>query len=478
MKSHPHLLRHFRIAAFAAALSGLVLHAGAANKYVRAGSSGLGTGDDWTNAYASLPASLVRGNTYYIATGTYASHTFEDPDSGTTPITLRKATVADHGTATGWNDSYGTGEAVFTSSGTTWTFSTDYYVIDGVFGYGKSPHGFGFRVFSTAGRDARVGMVVWGGSGPNHCSFNHIEFDWNNGTAAGPRGTTYTFISGAIPCGYITWSFCFFHDGTGYYCYLGQWSGAQIRPITDHPTFDHCYFYNLGGGGGPEAHWEAFWFTDTHNLVFSNNVVENVFGAYPGAGDGQTGWLMMGACSNMSIYGNVFYTSYPKENVIGGNGVIATWSSDKYQNNGIYIINNTFADLKGGYGPHFLFTHNTNTDLNVVCENNIYYGPEDWQFHGVTTQSHEAFGGAVRASGSNSQAELTIAVFNNYASHDYTLASATLPGDSSVIRYISGVSVDMNGSTRGSDGIWDRGAYKRRLDSRACVPRNLYLPGN
>src|SRR5687768_17254029 len=50
----------------------------AADRYVRQGATGSGNGSDWTNAYTSLPASLVRGDTYYVADGTYAGYTFDD----------------------------------------------------------------------------------------------------------------------------------------------------------------------------------------------------------------------------------------------------------------------------------------------------------------------------------------------------------------------------------------------------------------
>ncbi len=103
---------------------------GAGNCYVRAGATGAGSGADWTNAYTALPSSLTRGVTYYIAGGNYTSgHNFSDADSGSTPITIQAATIASHGTSTGWNNSY-QAQAVFTCC---WTFGTDYYIINGVY---------------------------------------------------------------------------------------------------------------------------------------------------------------------------------------------------------------------------------------------------------------------------------------------------------------------------------------------------------
>ena len=83
--------------------------------YVRAGATGTGSGTDWTNAYGTLPDPLVRGTTYYVADGSYAAYTFNDAASGTTAITVVKATAADHGTGTGWLATYGDGASTFAS---------------------------------------------------------------------------------------------------------------------------------------------------------------------------------------------------------------------------------------------------------------------------------------------------------------------------------------------------------------------------
>src|ERR1051326_6411230 len=101
--------------------------ASASTLFVRQGATGNGSGTDWTNALPTLPTNLIRGNIYYIAAGSSGSHTFNDAGSGTPLITLKKATIADHGTATGWSDSFATGPATFTH----WNIYTDYYTFDG-----------------------------------------------------------------------------------------------------------------------------------------------------------------------------------------------------------------------------------------------------------------------------------------------------------------------------------------------------------
>jgi hypothetical protein len=100
----------------------------AANHYVRAGASGNGNGSDWTNACPEFTgwcavSSLVRGDTYYVADGNYASGSFNTPASGTSIITIKKATSSDHGTDSGWSSTYGDGPATFSSV----SFSSSYW---------------------------------------------------------------------------------------------------------------------------------------------------------------------------------------------------------------------------------------------------------------------------------------------------------------------------------------------------------------
>ena len=140
--------------------------------YIRAGATGNGSGTDWTNAYGSLPSTLQRGATYYIADGTYPGYTLDDPVSGMELITVKKATVADHGTSVGWSDSFGDGQAVFPSI----MFSTSYYVFDGVTGGGPGnwDSGFGFEITSTPPNSCRDnGNLITFGPGASFVTVRH-----------------------------------------------------------------------------------------------------------------------------------------------------------------------------------------------------------------------------------------------------------------------------------------------------------------
>jgi hypothetical protein len=97
--------------------------------------SGSKTGADWNNAYAGLPATLVRGDIYYLADGNYGNRlTLSTPESGTTPIELRKAQSYDNCTSTGWNTgTMGSAQAVWTwgSPGSMVSITSSYWTING-----------------------------------------------------------------------------------------------------------------------------------------------------------------------------------------------------------------------------------------------------------------------------------------------------------------------------------------------------------
>lgn len=123
----------------------------AANYHVRSGCIYNGNGMAWVcaegaggvGAYNVLPSILTRGDTYYIADGNYPSYTVDDDVSGTLVITIKKATGIDHGTVTGWDSSYGDGQAFFAAP---FNILTSYITFDGVTGLGSNYGSYGFEV--------------------------------------------------------------------------------------------------------------------------------------------------------------------------------------------------------------------------------------------------------------------------------------------------------------------------------------------
>lgn len=174
----------------------------AANVFIRDGASG--SGADWSDALDDLPASLTRGNTYYIADGTYAGYTFDDDASGTTTITIKKCSASDHGTETGYVSTYCDGQANFSGQ---FAFTRPYYVINGAYRNDsdwKSTSSYGFRV-----QNFRASRLDGGHSPSTECSADNITVQY---THVGTSGTTF---SG-------------FYDGEGLYLAGFGDSGTKI----------------------------------------------------------------------------------------------------------------------------------------------------------------------------------------------------------------------------------------------------------
>lgn len=106
----------------------------AANLSVRDGCTGDGTGGwgatDACDQISTAIASAARGDTIWLADGSYTGFTFNVAASGTDKIVIKKATAASHGEPTGWSDSYGDGIPVITSG---LTISAPYLFIDGLY---------------------------------------------------------------------------------------------------------------------------------------------------------------------------------------------------------------------------------------------------------------------------------------------------------------------------------------------------------
>src|ERR1700690_1633644 len=108
-------------------LSLIVLNVSGANHYISPNGSGSKNGADWSNAWAGTATSYVRGDTYYFSAGTNGPLTLNTAASGASTITLKAATVADHGTNAGWSDGMA-GQTLFLGES---SISSPYWVING-----------------------------------------------------------------------------------------------------------------------------------------------------------------------------------------------------------------------------------------------------------------------------------------------------------------------------------------------------------
>ncbi len=445
----------------------------AINHYVRAGAVGDSSGVDWTNAYTTLPSSLTRGDTYYIADGNYGPYDFDDAESGTSWIYVKKATTSDHGTETGWNSAYGDGEAVFTRTSTagdfdtfnhpTIEFSTDYYEMDGQVGSGKS--GYGFRVTSTLCGSSYSTKIIQTHRNQlvSNITLKYIDID--HSTCGNENtNTTKACFSTSISTN-ITIQNCYLHHANTYWIKAGNVTSSEYS--TD-VLIEHTYFYRMGGKGEP-YHTNALWFTFADNLVFRYNTIEDY--------DATTGGLCLGGSDNVKVYGNVFFCSDIAFCTLNNEGRAAVmhFNGGQYTASNLYFYNNTFVDLDK---PGFSMGTNSN---NVVVKNNLFWAHPSYvslSWFSVDTGSHNAFGNGFSTQGTNAQAlgSTESEWFKNYSLKDYHLIKPTAVADSTLGPEFN---TDMDGNTRGGDGTWDRGAFEYldglQVTSPPLPPTNLRI---
>ena len=386
-----------------------VLPTFAANHYVRAGASGTGT--DWANACADFTgscavASLVRGDAYYVANGTYAQRTWNTATSGTLTIVIKKATVADHGTATGWSDAYGNGQAVFTGAG---TIATSYWTFDGQIGdYAtKLPYGFMFH-FSEGDTAMKVNV-------PSGTAFTFRYIDFDGRSASGNYNYT------ANTKGFEVWdgndwtlSHCSIHGGES----LMQGGGNNV-------LVEYSYLYNSRSTASA-WHGNVFFVCCSTGGTFRYNRIWD----YNDEGLFFTGYTT--PPNNWKVYGNVFSGTGAEQNPRG------IEIRQDYNYSGLEFYNNTFVNLSvGGLLNRTLETGNTCS--GCIARNNLSYNAGN-TLTGMTASS-------------NTDDEINR--FVNLAASDFRLAAA-LPGENLAVAF----NLDLLGNTRGSEGTWDRGAFE------------------
>jgi hypothetical protein len=409
----------------------------AANHYVRAGATGRNDGADWNNAWTSLPANLIRGDTYYIADGNYPAYTFDDAASGSVYIYIKKAIASDHGTDIGWNNSYGDGQAFFG----VFTFLTGYYEINGQVGGGparwKSGHGFKMKATSASQKVVRIengvsNIII------KHCELEHRGL--NTGTA---DDGVYGFNAG-----HITISHCYLHDFGRVPFLWRNWN---------HVTIEYCYIAR--NTSTPAQHAEGLSDSGSDNVIIRHNIWSEIQGTafIVGLEHG-------GLAANWEIYGNVFFRS----DVSGLIRVLNDASNNASAQNW-KIYNNTMANITGLWSGIRI-----DAGSNNVAYNNLWYNCVRAAHTGITIS--KSWYCNTQRDGDNVAVQIGAGnPFVDLANEDFRLSSATSSGKNDLG---SPYNVDAYGNIRGSDGVWDRGAFEYNSSggtSRPDLPKNQKL---
>lgn len=321
----------------------------AADHYVCAAATGTGDGSSWTNActdFTGSCASQLRGDTYWVAAGNYGSHTFNTPTSGTSVITIKAPTDANHGaSSTGWtNGGTGTchqGQAIFTAD---IHFATGYWTFDGSYrGAWNDSTSYGFQVNNhAAGNTSFSSSALLFDKIPNF-TVQYVDVNGSHDTSVGvcDEGLTNASSSGASNI-YIAYNHL--HDAGNNVLII---TGLQSATV-EYNWLERNWSKSVCHGEGIAARPNG----GMNNLTIRYNYLENMTGtafiATPGSGDNTIN-------NNWYIYGNVFFYNSAENNPVrvnNGDSDIDFCCENNMTMNNVNIFNNTFANesLSGSSG--------------------------------------------------------------------------------------------------------------------------------
>jgi len=494
--------------------------------YVRQGATGSASGADWSNAYTTLPDTLVRGCTYWIAAGSYAGHLFKDPDSGTSTITVKAPTIANHGTAIGWNNQY-QGQAVFntkdnSSVGDVFTFQSDYYVIDGSYrstatgnpqSDWTSESSYGFKIDNSL-KVACTSDIALGANGPTVPLPVHdiiVQYvDVNGSHENTDQGCREQGVSGLWGSHDYTFQYNYIHDtGATILLLRGAHANCTLSPSLA------CGAPAPGYGNGTNITFEYNYFKDNYstdnshaegcscseglqNLTIAYNYWQDIDGtgiiATATGADWNTG---NGPNGPWNIYGNIILMSSCSA-VSGGTGNnaknpgIAGWLFifDAAFTGNVYLLNNTIAGYTSlcGTGSGILLGDGSflNPMQSVYVQNNIYWNTGGTQLkNGCPTSGglptctaifydHQAYFEMNDGSSNNdtdpNKVVLSSNPFCGSSSLDFRLVKDISAGVTTHA-LLTANDYDMLGNARGADGTWNRGAFQNPVT--ACAPDSL-----
>lgn len=435
------------------------LPAGAANVCVRAGAAGAGTGLNWTDALTDLPASPTRGNTYYVAAGNYSQDYMLTANSGTTRIVIRKATVADHGTATGWLDSYASGKAVFG----WYIMRGGYLTVDGAYGNNTDGYGFKFGSSATAGKFMNIenGYNAHGITLANLEVYGPIAVGSQSGYAG---SDTYGINVGGNGSGIanVVVSNCWIH---------GMSTPIQLA-YTTNVLITKCIITDAQGtpGGDPytSPHANLIWSESGVNVeisycTFTNWATEGIF---PGE------YWNPNPIINWKVHNNFFFhpTGWPNHNNNGaGRGFVIrqpepgrvanAYNIACYNNTFVGVRNSVLSDGSWVSGATPVGAYAGTGGANWTAYNNLFYDCGDPRTNSIGVSmfaldhnwySDDDHGEANSIDGSGVNPFTTLPQIVGTVGANYPADKGADLG--------SAYAVDWNGNTR--SGTWDIGAVE------------------
>lgn len=457
--------------------------------------SGDHSGSDWNNAMNGLPATLTRGDTYYLADGTYPPYDFTT--TGTALITIKKAISSDNCTNTNWNaTTMGSGQATFSSTGGAGCYNfriaqgviAGNLTIDGQIGSGETAGSYGIKMpLSTVQSQCTNGpynvILGQGGSAPN-VTIRYVEFPGSCAAVAEDANyrTNCDAISNTpksdeefriVNTSNLLLEHNYWHNGAGTPISLiggaggGTTSSTTVqynfmRLATNYTSTQHSNIIDLHGGNS--------------GLFFRWNVVHDV--------EGSGGITSLNSGSSVTdrdveVYGNVLYQTNgnPFARLGWGNGLAAcinlnTCPGWKVYNN--TVVNFTRGGGNGPYGCQSPCPSGTTADV----KNNLYYNVTGNGFYGtpssaVMTEDHNsALNSGSSFTGANDVIDASpLNPFVSWTTGNFNLASQSTDWNNWV-SLASPYNLDLTGATRTAS----RGAYEYGSGSGSPPPSPPSVP--
>ena len=315
--------------------------------YVRSGASGNQDGTSWTDAWTNLPSSISRGDTYYIASGSYATTTIFSADIGTSTLFIRKATLTDHGTAQDWQDAYGAGQAIINGGV---NINSPYVDLDGITGNENFEHG----IKIVAQNCSAVTMGVYISQNMDNVHVSHVEVDMCGAQPYAQDGI-YACNNAASTVG-LHLSYLYIHDVSRNGITL---CGQAGDTVIEHSRLERI----IGATSTPDIHGQGIQLTDApiNGVDIRYNQFVDIGGTAAVALLGNSG----GAYSNIYVYDNLFWSS-DKTYFTYSPAAIYGRSGNNTESN-ILVYNNTFYNV---FNPNTWMTGAT--VVNSQNKNNIY----------------------------------------------------------------------------------------------------------
>lgn len=387
---------------------------------------GTGDGSRWTHAFAGLPERLERGAKYYLASGEYPDHAFNDPVSGEQVIGLVKAVATDHGGDEGWDATMGQGSADFGPV----QFVTGYFLVDGQTGIGGDGSSYGISISSHGCEEQRDTLVTfpWNTEATN-ISLRHVDIQQcghRGDPTTGSEDAIYSYTAGVTR---LAIKNCYVHDAFRVLLLLQNSSDILIEGT----TFARAGMHHEAGSINLRS---------SSAVAIRRNVFIDSYGVF----------MTFQDCSGVEVSGNVVRGKLPDWEV---------WAAIWVTNGGsdISVTNNTFYNLAGlNVG-----IRDDSGASGLTVRNNLWARSRTNQIMLAGEHSHNAFFDN-RREGSLLDERITedhkqvleTDPFVDDAAWDLRLAIPTEAG----IPLPPPRDLDLMGQTRGADGVWDRGAYE------------------